>query len=111
VNLVDDPRLPAGVELLGRTGATQFQFRYCEEEDPVVWMALGCWHGAWQVAAALNPLLALFRLCDSVIDGGQCTHCRKPAGFTPDLDDMPLPAAICWYQWDPELATFRRGCE
>jgi hypothetical protein len=111
VNIVEDPRLPAGVELLGRTGATEFQFRYCEEEDPTVWMALAAWHGVWQVAASLNPLQALFRLCDSVIDGGRCTHCHQATGFVPDFEPMPLPELICWYQWDPELETFRRGCE
>jgi hypothetical protein len=109
---VDDPRLPAAVELLGRTGAQGFQFRYCEEEEPVVWMAMAEYPGAgWQVAAAMNPLVAIFRLCDQIIDGGRCTHCAKPTGFAAEFEDMPLPEMVCWYQWDPELTTFRRGCE
>ena len=53
---------------------------------------------------------AVFRLCDQVIDGGTCTHCNRPTGFTPDLDPMPLDDIVCWYQWDPELSEFRRGC-
>jgi hypothetical protein len=58
----------------------------------------------------MDPLDAVFRLCDEVIDGGQCTHCRKPAGFEPSIETMPLNQFVCWYQWDPELKTFRRGC-
>lgn len=111
MNPADDPRLPAAVDLIGRTGAQQFQVRYCEEEAPVVWMALARWHGVWEVGSAMGPLEAIFRLCDQVIDGGTCTHCHKPTGFTPDFDPMPGPEFVCWYQWDPELATFRRSCE
>lgn len=106
-----DPRLLAAVELIGRTGAEQFQLRYCEEEQPVVWVAAAQWQGHWEVGASTNPVRAVFRLCDQVIDGGLCTHCHKPTGFATDFGDMPLPQAVCWYQWDPELETFRRGCE
>jgi hypothetical protein len=27
------------------------------------------------------------------------------------VDSMPLNESVCWYQWDPEMKTFRRGCE
>jgi hypothetical protein len=105
-----DERLPAAVELLGRTGSAEFQLRYCEEEKPTIWVAAGRWGKTWETAAAMNPALAVFRLCDQVIDGGTCQHCHHPTGFAPDLDAMPLDGLICWYQWDPERATFRRGC-
>jgi hypothetical protein len=107
---VKDPRMVGAVDLLGRTGATQFQVRYCEEEKPVVWMALGQWGDRWEVAAAMTPLLAVFGLCDQVIDGGKCTHCKRPTGFAADITEMPADDLICWYQWDPERSTFRRGC-
>lgn len=106
-----DPRFAAAVDMLGRTGAEEFQMRWCEEEQPVVWMALARWKGTWEVAAATDPSRALFRLCDQVIDGGICQHCSKPTGFALELGDMPLPDHVCWYQYDPELATIRRGCE
>ena len=93
-----------------RTGCHQFVIRYCDEDQPVVWLALGRWGRSWQVAAALHPVAAVFALCDQVIDGGACTHCHRPTGFAPDLDTMPLDTLVCWYQYDPELATFRRGC-
>ena len=107
-----DPRLPAAVALLGRTGAQEFQLRFSPEDDePITWTALARWGKTWECAASMDPLKAVFRLCDEVIDGGQCTHCKKSTGFVPDLDPMPLQQFICWYQWDPELKTFRRGCD
>jgi hypothetical protein len=105
-----DPRLPAAVAMLGRTGAAEFQVRYCEEEKPTVWVACARWGKHWEAAGAMSPLRAIFRLCDEVIDGGTCQHCQRPTGFSPELDALPLGEHVCWYQWDPELATFRRGC-
>jgi mono/diheme cytochrome c family protein len=107
----DDDRLTAAVALLGRTGAAEFQVRYCEEEKPVVWIAAARWDDHWESAGAMTPLRAIFRLCDEVIDGGKCQHCHRPTGFSPDLDPLPLAPLVCWYQYDPELKTFRRGCE
>lgn len=108
-----DERLPAAVNLLGHTGADEVHIRYCEEDPdgPIVWFALARWGSKWESAGAMNPLLAIFRLCDEVIDGGQCTHCDRPTGFVPDLDQMPLDEFVCWYQWDPSRREFRRGCK
>jgi hypothetical protein len=110
----DDPRLPAAVQLLERTGSHQFVLRYCEEGkaqgEPVIWAALARWNRHWEMGAATTPAEAVFRLCDEVIAGGQCEHCRRPTGFSPDLDPLPMDQFVCWYQWDPELRTFRRGC-
>jgi hypothetical protein len=107
----DAPRLMAGVDLLRRTGADEFKIQYCEEDaPPVIWMASARWRGRWEVGAALSPRTAIFRLLDQVIDGGRCVHCKRPTGFEPTIDPMPLNTMVCWYQWDPERKTFRRGC-
>jgi hypothetical protein len=108
---VQDPRVPAALMLLGHTGADKSQVRYCEEETPVVWIAAACWGDTWEAAAGMTPRSAVFRLCDQVVDGGTCVHCRRPTGFSPDWDPMPLSRLICWYKWDPELQVFRRSCE
>lgn len=123
----DDPRLIAAVDLIGRTGAQSFAIRYSDDEQPLVWIALAehvigaegrpvepgtvgsC--NVHEVAAALDPLLAVLRLAEQLVDGGTCTHCQRPTGLELDLETMPLDAFVCWYQYDPELATFRRGCE
>lgn len=119
----DDARFVAGVDLLGRSGAEQFQIRYCEEEDPVVWIAAAHWTTeratrgrgpTWDAAAGMTPWRALYRLLEAVLDGGTCTHCQKMVS----VDDKPASAAldamnplVCFFRYDPELATFRRSCE
>lgn len=112
----DDPILMAAVALIGRTGATQFQLRYSDDEQPVVWMAVAGYQrdGAdrYQVGSGLAPREAVFSLCEALVDGGMCTHCQRPTGVSDEFDStMPLDEHICWYQYDPELKTFRRGCE
>lgn len=122
-----DPRFLAGVKLLERTGAKSFQIRYDDEQEPVVWVAVGQWFvnpatmrpmaakkGAvehWECAAAINPVRAVLRLCDQMMDGGECTHCGKPSGVAHSPEQMPASEFVCWYQFDPELAVYRRGCE
>lgn len=108
-----DPKLVAAVELIGRTGATQTEIRYCEEEKPVVWFAIATYRGGQRaIGAAFNPTEAVLALCVDVLDGGQCMRCKRPVGFEPhELDDMPLGRDFCWYQWDPELKKYRRSCE
>lgn len=112
----EDPRLPAAVAMLGRTGAEEFQLRHSpdgpDDERPITWTALASWgDNRWECAASMDPLVAVFRLCDQVIDGGQCAHCRKPTGFVADIEPTIMNQFVCWYQWDPERNTFRRGCE
>lgn len=120
-----DPRFVAGVDLLGRTGARDFRIGWSHEDDgpPTVWYAVATWkghrdprigHGA-EAAGALNPTAAVMRLCERVIDGGECAHCGQLTIFDDNPGDSPfdtlLEAMGCVYAWDPELRTFRRGCE
>lgn len=124
-----DPRFLAGVKLIERTGARNFRIGYSDEADgvPVVWYATATWfmrsgrpvadaRGGAQVrheaAAAMDGTTAVMRLCEQIIDGGLCTHCGQRTIFVADADDAgPLDSMGCVYQWDPELATFRRSCE
>jgi hypothetical protein len=121
MNTPDDPRFIAAVKLLERTGSREFQIRYDDDPEPTVWIALGRWEvitagptvhrGHWECAAAMDPLRAVLRLADQVLDGGTCMHCGKPTGVAHDPDEMPGGEFVCWYQFDPELAVYRRGCE
>lgn len=107
-----DPRYMAAIDLIGRTGAKGIQIRYSDDEQPIVWMAVADYREGHECAAALEPLRALLRLCDQLIDGATCVHCRRPSGITEDWEvQMPLDKVVCWYQYDPELAKFRRSCE
>ncbi|MET0786572.1 MAG: hypothetical protein ABWY25_07700 [Paenisporosarcina sp.] len=109
---VDDPRFLATVELIQRTGIQRFQIRYHDDEEPLVWIAVAGYKGNWEAGAGLNPLTAVWRLAEALIDGGQCQHCSRPAGITNDwTGEMPMSGMICWYIYDPELETYRRSCE
>lgn len=106
----------AGTEMVHRLGLSGLEIRYSDDHLPVVWMAIALYENPKlraqpQVAAALTPADAIYRLLEQLVDGGICTHCRRPTGITRDLHDMPAPELVCWYQYDPELNTFRRGCE
>jgi hypothetical protein len=114
----------AAIDLLRRTGATEFAIRFQDDDEPVVWIAQSGYltdaHGRpvatgkpnrYEVAAALRPEWAIYRLCDQLMDGGQCQHCNRPTGITHDFERMPMEAMVCWYQYDPELNTYRRSCE
>jgi hypothetical protein len=107
--------MTAAIDLLRRTGMQEFQLRWHDDEEPTVWMAVGSWPRpggtVYEAAGAMRPEVAVFRLCETVMDGGMCTHCKRPSGFSEHVDALPLDTHVCWYQWDPELATFRRGCE
>lgn len=107
-------RIVALAELFGRTGATGFQLRYSEEEEPTVWMAIVSYVGSrWDVAAGLGPVAAASRLAEQLVDGGQCAHCKRGTAIADDQGDVVegLDAALCWYVYDPELNTYRRSCE
>ena len=119
----EDPRFLPALDLIRRTGARNLQIAYSDDVDPIVWMVVVSYSmrdgqprssgkiNAHKVGAAFTPLAAAFKLLDDALDGGRCAHCGRVTGFTPHFDAMPLADHVCWYQWDPELGTFRRGCE
>lgn len=120
-----DPKFIAAVQLIQRTGAAAFRIGYSGEDDgdPVVWYAVATYKRPpgtpkWtpgEAAGALDPVNAVLRLCEQLIDGGTCTHCGRPTIFDADVSDTVIDDALnamgCVYAWDPELATFRRSCE
>lgn len=110
---VTTPKMIAGIDLIGRTGADNMQLRWSDDEVPKVWIAVALYSGGrFVVAAGATAEHAVLQLCEQVVDGGTCTWCKRPTAMEPaSLDDMPAPGLICWYQWDPELETYRRGCE
>ena len=110
---LDDERFLAALDLTRRTGATGIQIRYSDDEQPVIWFVVVEYpDNKFEVDASLDPVRAALRLCERLVDGGQCTHCHRPTGLEPDsIETMPLNQTFCWYQYDPELKKFMRGCE
>lgn len=133
VSNLDDRRLVAGVDMLRRTGAADMQIRVDEEQEPPVWIAVARYRvgpegrpratgevNGTEVAAGMDPVEAVMRLCERMIDGSVCGHCGKPTVFHAEIADEaaarsgpagPALALFCAYTWDPELAVIRRGCE
>jgi hypothetical protein len=123
--LRDDPRFPAAVDVLRRTGPLEFQVRYADDELPVVWICVARYNlgrdgrpqrakvkgtTAYEVGAGLSPIAALFKLCDQVLDHGTCAHCGRPTGFAGDATTEPGDGR-CWWTWDASSSSFVRGCE
>lgn len=109
----DDPIFTACVDMVGRTGAEGMQVRWSDDEEPTIWMSVAIFpDGRYEVAAGQTPRIATFRLVERLMDGGHCKHCSRPTGVSDDFEGrMLLDQLICWYRFDPELKTFRRGCE
>ena len=132
---IEDPRFIGAIDLLRRTGAKEVQIRWSDDEEPTVWFVVVEWRvdpsrgvpvpegeveheRGYETAAALDPVTAAMRLCERCISGPSwCVHCQRPARFDAQTaqraEDPRAEARLreCWYRWDPELATFRRGCE
>lgn len=118
-NSIDSDKIVAAIDLIRRTGASQVQIRHTDDGEPEIWMVVAIYNGknpfktdGIEIAASTTALNAALNLCEKLIDGGKCTHCKKPSALEPNsLLRMPFDNKICWYQYDPELKTFRRGCE
>lgn len=111
----DDPRINAVVDMIRRTGAAETQLRCCDQQQPEVWIAVVKHrvgpdgrprpHGpinSWETAAGHDPLEAMLRLCEQLIDGGTCAHCAKPTMFYgTETVATPFDEPFCITQWDP----------
>jgi len=121
---IKDPRYRAAIELIERVGAREIQLRYDDVQHPIVWVCTAAFSiidgkpagrgkiNAYQAGGGLDPLEALFALCRMCLDRrGRCVHCDRNTMFDENFSPQPLESFYCWYQWDPEIKTFRRGCE
>lgn len=115
----DKDKLFAAIEFIRRMGASQVQIRFSDDVEPTIWMAVALYDKknplgieGFDAAASSTPVDAAIRLCERLADGGLCVHCNRRVGFEPKvIGTMPLNDVICWYQYDPEMKTVRRGCE
>ena len=106
----------AAVDLVRRTGAREYRFDSLTFDDKIVWIATASYpDGRWDSASSPAPYRSAIRLAEQLVDGGTCAHCKRPTGVDERYDDPPSGDIngdrLCWYQYDPELKKFRRGCE
>lgn len=102
------------VDLIRRCGATRYEMRYTDETvKPIAWIAVAIFpKDRYECAAAFDPEQAVFRLCEQLVDGGQCIHCKRPSGFTEDsMTDVEMQLLVCWYYWNPIAGQFVRSCQ
>lgn len=87
INL-DEDALFAGVDLVGRTGAKEFQFGYLHENVPVheaAWYAHAQYKGARiGVENHAGPIEAVDALCRRLLSGARCQHCKKLVALADD---------------------------
>lgn len=115
------PKTTAALDLMRRSGASRVDIRYSGSGDegdcdpPLVWTIVALTVAGVHAGAAESIEQAVVRCAEEVIDGGQCTHCGRPTGLEPDIssavNNLITQGQVCWYTFDPELATFRRACE
>lgn len=108
--------LTATADMVGRTGAIEFQIRYSDDEEPVLWIAYaGYKENRYGVGTATNPFTACIRLMNLLVDGGRCTHCNRMTIYWPEIvpedSEPPLSDKDCVYYLDEKTMKFKRGCE
>lgn len=107
-----DPRFVALIAFLEKTGLSEFQLRWHDEEEPTVWIAVGRWKHGDEAGGGITPYRAILRLAETITDGGECAFCERTTGITDEWrEDMPFARLVCWWTYDPEKQVFRRGCE
>jgi hypothetical protein len=114
-----EERLLAIVDMVGRTGADNIQFRWSDDEEPVVWFVVAAYDdgSVWDAAAGREPVEAAERLATQLIDGGTCTRCGRTTALQTDWQSSlnvfaeRVGMALCEYAYDPELKRYRRSCE
>jgi len=114
----DDPKLIAGVEMIGRTGSVSFHISYDDRDEhvPTFWVAIAE-HGTSKgphhtLGAGFDPLSAVMKLCSALVDGGRCRYCHKPTAFDEDFTGPDFgEQLLCWYKYDETKKSFVRSCE
>lgn len=103
-----DPVL-AVADLCGRSGATNFETGYLDDQPPHRWYASAQYKGARLFAEDPDdPTSAADGLAIQILDGGTCTHCHKVIRISPT--DRPLRTRKACL-WAREGARWIRGCE
>ena len=106
------PKFLAATALIGRTGSEQLQIRYQDDDTPTVWVAVSKHGSTFKVGVGLDPEQATLDLCERLVDGGICTHCRRVTVFLPvrSKSDAEYFPGTCCYGWNPHLKSFERSC-
>lgn len=103
----DTDALLAGVELVGRTGATGLEVGYLHEDvpsDQAGWYAQATFQGAKVFAENhTGPVPAIEELANKLLEGGHCQHCQRTVSLTGHK--------FLYCRWERRGRNWIRGCE
>ncbi len=110
---LDDDAVIAAIEVIGRSGATDFAFGYLDEDVAIAdarWWAHAQYRGARiTVENHAGPVEAAEALAVRIIHGGLCTGCQRVAAMTDD----PVPVGdytVGGVRLDPAELQRRGAC-
>lgn len=119
-DLFDSAKMKAASQLIERTGAKNFRIGMSDDgEEPTVWYVCAAYKNvsgvvAGEAAAAMDPLTAMLRLCEQLINGAECTNCGKTTGFSMERDDLVEKlesCGVCIVVYNEETESFNRSCD
>lgn len=109
---LDEDALVAAVDLIGRTGATNFEVGYLDDDvpaDQARWWAHAQYRGArLHVDNHPGPVEAAEALARLVLRGGLCTHCGALIHVGGAPRAMRRKARVC--AWKRTGRRWERGC-
>lgn len=90
---LDEDALIAGADLVGRTGAKEFQVGYLNDDPPHQWYAHARYKGARITEEGhKGPIEAVEALARRLLTGGKCTRCGGLIALS-DAGAMIYPSA------------------
>jgi len=105
---LDKDALIAAVDLVGRSGATNFEVGYLHDDVPserAGWYAQAQYRGARLIAEDhRGPIEAAEALARRVLAGAECAHCHRPVVLGGGVE-----LSAC--RWTRRGARWARGCE
>ena len=105
--------LLAAIEVIGRSGATQFEVGYLDhtaQSADARWWASAHWNGTRvQVEDHTSPYAAADALARQLLNGGGCTHCGGTITLGPTSRKKRRAGKLC--AWTRQGRRWVRGCE
>lgn len=103
------------------------QIRFVDDPEPVIWCCVTTHYLdeagmptndtnnrlVVEAAAGWTVGIALKRLAETLIDGGQCRHCGRRSALVNDVDDVPtfMQQVACLVHWSEREQRYALTCQ
>jgi hypothetical protein len=129
IDAAQEDAVVAGVDLVGRSGASDVEIGYLDDDVPseqAHWYAQASYQGARIAAENLRgPVEAVEALARRILTGAKCAHCDGVVSLSDEgaviFEDQPLVDGTRWTResalaasqcrWVREGRRWKRGCE